>query len=128
MATLVLSECGLRPFPRLYPKLRTGLPDSSFSNPNFGSIGISPFKTSKTIAISSYSRMCRDKNWALKVSALVTIPFLDEDKSEITGEFNPDAPPPIGINCDNGSSQDHACTRSRLLPDLIEFPIIPGVS
>ncbi|KAL7614455.1 hypothetical protein Lser_V15G09006 [Lactuca serriola] len=98
MAAWVLSECGVRPIPTFFPKPRTGVSNSFFSNTKSDSIGVTLFNTTKSITISSsFSRMCKDKNWALKVSAPVTIPFLDEDEREIATEFDPSAPPPFTL-------------------------------
>nr|GEW04705.1 omega-3 fatty acid desaturase, chloroplastic [Tanacetum cinerariifolium] len=91
MATWVISECGLRPLPKLYSNPRTRVSTPTF--PNLVAV--------KPSALRSSFSVSRDKNWALKVSAPIGVQILEEDENRVNGvvlednEFNPGAPPPF---------------------------------
>lgn len=115
MATWVLSECGLRPLPRLIPKPRTGL----LSNSNRSSIKLPLGVVNKKIesvgsrdlnqiwfngAAVSNNNGSRSKDWGLKVSVPLQVASLDgeEEEEKVNGfmknsEFDPSAPPPFGL-------------------------------
>lgn len=91
MASWVLSECGIRPLLRLYPK-----PTNSFvSNPT------PTFKFNAPITPPPYSLSSRDKfyartrNWALNVATPLTT--LQSPSDEQTARFDPGAPPPFNL-------------------------------
>ncbi|XP_021769198.1 omega-3 fatty acid desaturase, chloroplastic-like [Chenopodium quinoa] len=100
MASWVLSECGLRPLPKTYPKPRTGF-SSSFNN-NPLKIKTSPvFSDLKSISCCSNSR---ERKWEVNVSAPLRVsnpPPIEEDNNEnnnkVIDEFNPGAPPPFKL-------------------------------
>jgi len=106
MASWVLSECGLRPLPRIYPQSRTGLTSKSTNllklrqSPDSKSCNLgSPFK------VSSCSRQ---RNWALNVAVPVSVPVCEEEDKEREsvnganeqegGFFDPGAPPPFKLS------------------------------
>jgi len=106
MASWVLSECGLRPLPRIYPQSRTGLTSKSTNllklrqSPDSKSCNLgSPFK------VSSCSRQ---RNWALNVAVPVSVPVCEEEDKEREsvnganeqegGFFDPGAPPPFQLS------------------------------
>lgn len=91
MASFVLSECGLRPLPRIYPNPRTGQ-NSLISNP-------SKLRISRNVSpIDSSRGVCRERNWALKVSAPLRFQQLEEEKDNHVDEFDPGAPPPFKLS------------------------------
>ncbi|KAI5578991.1 hypothetical protein BDE02_08G062400 [Populus trichocarpa] len=106
MASWVLSECGLRPLPRIYPQSRTGLTSKGTNllklrqSPDSKSCNLgSPFK------VSSCSRQ---RNWALNVAVPVSVPVCEEEDKEREsvnganeqegGFFDPGAPPPFQLS------------------------------
>ncbi|KAL8539186.1 hypothetical protein ACS0TY_000984 [Phlomoides rotata] len=95
MASSVLSECGLRPLPRIYPKPRTGQ-NPLISTPSKLRISrnVSPIDSSLC-----FSRgVCRERNWALKVSAPSRFQQVEEEKDTNVDEFDPGAPPPFNLS------------------------------
>ncbi|PWA34657.1 hypothetical protein CTI12_AA616970 [Artemisia annua] len=94
MATWVLSQCGVTPLPRLYPKPTTGI--SSYSNVKYNPIALfQSFKPNTTH--TTLSRYGKDRNWGVKVSVPLAIDYVNEEESEITNEFDPSAPPPFTL-------------------------------
>lgn len=101
MASWVISECGLKPLPRIYPQTRNGLTPKHTS--------IRPLQLSKSNNLGSSLRLSngfRGQNWALNVSAPLNVLTLDgEDEivknvngvDQDDGEFNPAAPPPFNL-------------------------------
>ena len=93
MASWVISECGLRPLPKVYPNPRTRVSTPTFPN----------LVTVKPSALRSNYSVSRDKKWALKVSAPVGVQIFEEDEKRVNGvelednEFNPGAPPPFTL-------------------------------
>ncbi|XP_071934499.1 omega-3 fatty acid desaturase, chloroplastic-like isoform X2 [Coffea arabica] len=100
MASWVLSECGIRPLPRIYPKPRTGLNNfnAKLRLPKLD-LGSSSF---------SFSSGVKDRNWALNVSAPVRVQGIGEEEykargringviGDDEGEFDPGAPPPFKL-------------------------------
>ncbi|KAL0359168.1 UNVERIFIED_CONTAM: Omega-3 fatty acid desaturase, chloroplastic [Sesamum angustifolium] len=102
MASWVLSECGLRPLPRVYPKPRTGHPLLN-SNPTKLRFSRTDLGNGSSLCLSS--GILREKNWALRVSAPLRVQQVEEEKSKegervINGgeEFDPGAPPPFKLS------------------------------
>ncbi|MCL7024675.1 hypothetical protein MKW94_012795 [Papaver nudicaule] len=113
MAAWVLSECGLRPLPRLIPKPRTGL----LSNHNSRSsiklpLGVVNKKIESSAGFNQIwfdgaaakSNKRSSKDWGLKVSVPLQIATLDGAEEMNSGlrndnseEFDPSAPPPFGL-------------------------------
>ncbi|KAK9913743.1 hypothetical protein M0R45_037552 [Rubus argutus] len=101
MASWVISECGLKPLPRIYPQTRNGLTPKPTS--------IRPLQLSKSNNLGSSLRLSngfRGQNWALKVSAPLNVLTLDGEDERVKnvngvdqddGEFNPAAPPPFNL-------------------------------
>ncbi|KAG6388513.1 hypothetical protein SASPL_149941 [Salvia splendens] len=84
MASFVISGCGLKPLPRIYPKPRT--PHSLCS---------SNLRISRPNQFSSSSiGITQKRNWGLGVSAPLRIQPLEEEKKE----FDPAAPPPFKLS------------------------------
>lgn len=103
MASWVLSECGLRPLPRIYPKPRTGQ-SLSTSNPSKLRISRTGFSND-----SSFSVVGGERNWGLKVSAPLRFQEVKEEENEEResvaaavrnggDEFDPGAPPPFKLS------------------------------
>lgn len=98
MASWVLSECGLRPLPRIYPKPRTGAATSASSH-----IKLRISRKDLSGSAISLSNTNKERNWALRVSAPLRIQTVGEEESERTnnsgGEFfDPGAPPPFKLS------------------------------
>lgn len=102
MASWVLSECGLRPLPRIYPKPTTG---QNFLNPIPSKLRIS--RTDQGFG----SSISLSRSWGLKlgVSAPLRIQQVEEEEEEeninggeisnlINEEFDPSAPPPFKLS------------------------------
>lgn len=94
MASWVISECGLKPLPRIYPQTRNGLT----SKP------IRPLLLSKSKNLGSALRLSngfRGQSWALNVSAPLNVVTLGEDSvngvDQDGGEFDPGAAPPFNL-------------------------------
>lgn len=104
MASLVLSGCGIRPLPRIYPKPKTGLTsvNAKLRVPKLD-LGYSSFSLSGGI---------KERDWALKVSAPARIQEVGKEGSkegertsggfnglglDEKGEFDPAAPPPFRL-------------------------------
>ncbi|KAK3042097.1 hypothetical protein RJ639_001799 [Escallonia herrerae] len=98
MASWVLSECGLRPLPRIYAQPRAGT--VSIDN----KIRL-PLQADLTRGSSfRASSASRERNWALKVSAPLAVQPVNEEGDELVreringeGEFDPGAPPPFKL-------------------------------
>ncbi|KAL6526853.1 hypothetical protein OROGR_015943 [Orobanche gracilis] len=106
MASWVLSECGLNPLPKIYPKPRTGH-GQSFLNSNPTVLRFS--RTDERINFSSSfsSGIVKNRSWVLKVSAPLRIEQLEGEeaieggKTVINGGeefFDPGAPPPFKLS------------------------------
>ncbi|KAF8009707.1 hypothetical protein BT93_J0637 [Corymbia citriodora subsp. variegata] len=105
MASWVLSECGLKPLPRVYPNPRTGLTSGSTAV----SARIRPFQSCQkhTLGPSLKAlRGSRERNWALNVSTPVKPTSLGEEAREENGinglgeepgRFEPSTPPPFKL-------------------------------
>ncbi|KAJ4969733.1 hypothetical protein NE237_002832 [Protea cynaroides] len=117
MAGWVLSECGLRPLPLVFPRPRTGC----FSNNNHNKIIRLPeCKSGAVVRSTDLSRRpiglsggSRGRDWGLKVSAPLKVPFIEgedkeAEKTVLNGvkavndvgdedDFNPGAPPPFRL-------------------------------
>ncbi|XP_042027694.1 omega-3 fatty acid desaturase, chloroplastic-like [Salvia splendens] len=100
MASWVLSGCGLKPLPRIYPMPRTG------SNPNPSKLRISTADFSSDS--SSLCSVGRGRNWGLNVSAPLRFQEVGEEGNEeresevvngfVGGDgFDPGAPPPFKL-------------------------------
>lgn len=92
MATLFLSECGLRPLPVLHAQPRTSA-ISSHKPPKFGFLN----KTDKRVSLDL---RLKARKWELKVSAPSRV-STDEEGAEGTvkelAQFDPGAPPPFTL-------------------------------
>ncbi|KAL0402917.1 UNVERIFIED_CONTAM: Omega-3 fatty acid desaturase, chloroplastic [Sesamum radiatum] len=103
MASWVLSECGLRPLPRVYPKPRTGRPLLN-SNPTKLRFSRTDLGNGSSLCLSS--GILREKNWALRVSAPLRVQQVEEEEENKAGErvingggeFDPGAPPPFKLS------------------------------
>nr|GMD02107.1 omega-3 fatty acid desaturase, chloroplastic-like [Ipomoea batatas] len=107
MASWVLSECGVRPLPRVFPKPRAvSASTHSLSFPKLKSLGTDLGGCSFSLA------GIKERNWALRVSTPVRAPLLSEeeregmssvsgnigkDEEEVEG-FDPGAPPPFKLS------------------------------
>ncbi|KAL6581224.1 Omega-3 fatty acid desaturase, chloroplastic [Orobanche minor] len=119
MASWVLSECGLKPLPRIYPKPRTGH-GQSFLNSNPTVLRYS--RTNERInCLSSFSSgIEKNRSWVLKVSAPLIIEQLEGeaiegDKTVINyGEefFDPGAPPPFKLSDLRAAIPKHCWVRN----------------
>lgn len=94
MATMFLSECGLRPLPPLYPKPRTNT--ISFQKPSK-----IRFLSKTTKRVSSDLRF-KPKTWELRVSAPSRVAEEEEEKGgggvvQEFPNFDPGAPPPFTL-------------------------------
>ncbi|XP_030540372.1 omega-3 fatty acid desaturase, chloroplastic-like [Rhodamnia argentea] len=105
MASWVLSECGLKPLPRIYANPRTGLTSGSTTV----SARIRPFQSCKKHTLGPSPKALsgsRERNWGLNVSTPVKPASLEEvaheenginGLSEVPGRFDPSAPPPFKL-------------------------------
>ncbi|KDO56666.1 hypothetical protein CISIN_1g012763mg [Citrus sinensis] len=111
MASWVLSECGLKPLPHIFPRPRTGI-NPSKARFLHSKKSITDLKLPSVKCSGDFSR---DRNWGLKVSAPLRVaPLEGEDEEErINGvngignnkgveeeegsEFDPGAPPPFKL-------------------------------
>ncbi|KAL0321864.1 UNVERIFIED_CONTAM: Omega-3 fatty acid desaturase, chloroplastic [Sesamum calycinum] len=97
MASWALSECGLSPLPRLYPKPRTGHAQAFLNSPNPSKLRISrtDFANSSSFCLVNH----KERNWALRVSAPLRVEQVEEESKENGGEeFDPGAPPPFKLS------------------------------
>ncbi|KAL3826118.1 hypothetical protein ACJIZ3_022147 [Penstemon smallii] len=106
MASWVLSECGIRPLPPIYPKPRTGFISKPIKNSlKFGSLHEkNKFSDPRfnLSSIPSLNGLSKDRKCVPRVSAPSKIPSLDayEEKERIKGEnheFDYGAPPPFRL-------------------------------
>lgn len=107
MATWVLSECGVKPLPRIYPRPRTGLVSKSSIPSSFRPL--QPCKATNFGLSLSSSNGFRGHNWKLNVSAPLRVSSVGEEDNEkrvvVNGGggvedetgFNPGAPPPFKL-------------------------------
>lgn len=107
MARWVLSECGVKPLPRIYPQPSR----NRFASKTFMVSEIRPpLLTSKAHVLRSslgLSTSCKGKSWALNVSTPVRVASVDEDNErervdgvngvEDEGGFDPAAAPPFRL-------------------------------
>ncbi|KAK4489274.1 hypothetical protein RD792_005071 [Penstemon davidsonii] len=99
MASWVLSECGLRPLPRIYPKPQAFLN----SNPSKLRFSRTDFGNGSSLCFSNEinNNINKERNWALKVSVPLTIEQVEEEINGVGGggeEFDPGAPPPFKLS------------------------------
>jgi len=105
MASWVLSECGLRPLPRVYHQSRTGLTSKTTNLLKIRQPPVSKsYNLGSSFKVSSWSRQ---RNWALNVAIPVSAPVIEEEDkerervkgvNEHEGEFfDPGAPPPFKL-------------------------------
>ncbi|KAK6943483.1 Fatty acid desaturase, N-terminal [Dillenia turbinata] len=109
MASLVLSECGIKPLPRVYGKPRTGFTSVHIKTPIKS--GFFPYqKTGTDLKLNSIWNLTSgsskiERNWGLKVSAPLKVAPIDgEERGEringVSGEggdFDFGAPPPFKL-------------------------------
>ena len=105
MARWVLSECGVKPLPRIYPlPSRNGFASKTFMVSEIRQ----PLLASKAHVLrSSLGLSTKGKSWALNVSTPVAVASVDEDNErervnevngvEDEGSFDPAAPPPFRL-------------------------------
>nr|DAD28036.1 TPA_asm: hypothetical protein HUJ06_029504 [Nelumbo nucifera] len=105
-ASWVLSECGLRPLPRVFPRPRTRVFSNNPTKIRFIACkGRGFLGTLTDVSLSPISSASRHQDWALKVSSPVRVASVDEDSGEeekINGvdevdEFDPGALPPFRL-------------------------------
>ena len=95
MASFVLSECGIKPFPRIYPKPRRAPVTAS-------SLPLKPNGLG-SLSLKLSSGGLRARNWGLSVSAPARVSGVGEEKEEeetaVNGgaEFDPGTPPPFKL-------------------------------
>ncbi|KAG6760091.1 hypothetical protein POTOM_036592 [Populus tomentosa] len=105
MASWVLSECGLRPLPRVYHQSRTGLTSKTTNLLKIRQPPVSKsYNLGSSFKVSSWSRQ---RNWALNVAIPVSVPVIEEEDKEresVKGVnehegdfFDPSAPPPFKL-------------------------------
>ncbi|EYU26787.1 hypothetical protein ABFS82_06G139000 [Erythranthe guttata] len=107
MASWVLSECGVRPLPRIYPKPRTGCAPQAFFNSN--KLRIS--RTDQGFGSSFCSsdgiiNINKGRKWVVKVSAPPSTVIEEEEENKEAAEtgvteeseFDPAAPPPFKLS------------------------------
>ncbi|KAK6120255.1 hypothetical protein DH2020_045946 [Rehmannia glutinosa] len=113
MASWVLSECGIKPIPQIFPKPRTGFISNSAKNAaTFPKNGFlhenNKFSDPKfTLCSVSFNGVSRNRKWVTKVSAPSRIAFLEsnEEKKTVYGvnegkediEFDYGSPPPFKL-------------------------------
>ncbi|KAJ0233774.1 Temperature-sensitive sn-2 acyl-lipid omega-3 desaturase [Hirschfeldia incana] len=91
MASCVLSECGIRPLPRFYPK-----PTNSFASNPSPTLKLNPPVTPLPSLNSRSGFFPRTRNWALNVATpLTTLETPPEE--EDARRFDPGAPPPFNL-------------------------------
>ncbi|KAK6122037.1 hypothetical protein DH2020_044220 [Rehmannia glutinosa] len=99
MASWVLSECGLRPLPRIYPKPTTG---QAFLNSNPTRLRISRTNQGFGSLSCLSSGISKDRRWGLRVSTPLKVQEVEEEKNEgeivINDNFDPGAPPPFKLS------------------------------
>ncbi|XP_072075967.1 omega-3 fatty acid desaturase, chloroplastic isoform X2 [Arachis hypogaea] len=111
MATWVLSECGLRPLPPMFPRPRTGsisCTKSSSINSTFLSSDLKSFQQQTRFQCCSFKE--RRRSWEIKVSVPLRVGTIEEEEEEEEGiingvvekrevcEFDPGAPPPFKLS------------------------------
>lgn len=102
MARWVLSECGVKSLPRIYPRpSRNGLASRTYM---VSEIRSSSVPSKPHFLRSSLSLSTKRKSWALNVSAPVRVASVDEDNEkdkvdgvENEGGFDPAAAPPFRL-------------------------------
>ncbi|GFP97650.1 omega-3 fatty acid desaturase chloroplastic [Phtheirospermum japonicum] len=107
MASWVLSDCGLRSLPRLYPKPRTGH-GQAFLNSNSKKLRFFSIQNQGINSLSCLSSgIDKKRNWVLKVSAPLRVQQVEEEENEGEGKtvingkegfFDPAAPPPFKVS------------------------------
>ncbi|KAJ9683846.1 hypothetical protein PVL29_016375 [Vitis rotundifolia] len=110
MASWVVSECGLRPLPRIYPRPRTGISSAETSQLKFRALPLCKSGKAPSLWVSGGSR---GREWGLRVSAPLMVGSVDEEfregeaingvsemglgKGYGDGGFDPGAPPPFRL-------------------------------
>lgn len=110
MASWVVSECGLRPLPRIYPRPRTGISSTETSQLKFRALPLCKNGKAPSLWVSGGSR---GREWGLKVSAPLMVGSVDEEfregeaingvselglgEGDGDGGFDPGAPPPFRL-------------------------------
>ncbi|KAL7147879.1 hypothetical protein ABFS83_06G138900 [Erythranthe nasuta] len=105
MASWVLSECGVRPLPRIYPKPRTGAPQAFF-NSNKLRISRTDQGFGSSLCLSDgIININKGRKWVVKVSAPPSSVIEEEENKEALesgvteeSEFDPGAPPPFKLS------------------------------
>lgn len=110
MASWVVSECGLRPLPRIYPRPRTGISSTETSQLKCRALPLCKNGKAPSLWVSGGSR---SREWGLKVSAPLMVGSVDEEfregeaingvselglgEGDGDGGFDPGAPPPFRL-------------------------------
>ncbi|GFY93148.1 fatty acid desaturase 8 [Actinidia rufa] len=95
MASWVLSECGIRPLPHLFPRPRTGFVSHQS---NIESLQLkNRTAVLKFPSISVTAGSSRERKWVPNVSAPLKIASVDEDERGERINFDPGAPPPFKL-------------------------------
>lgn len=95
MASWVISECGLRPLPRIYARPRSAA--SCFNSKN-------PVKNLRFLDENVKIPMMGSRNWGLRVSVPMSVPSVSEEEErfervvEEENEFDPGAAPPFKLS------------------------------
>lgn len=106
MASWVLTECGLKPLPRNFPRHRAGLASKSSFPSEVRQLPI--FKSYHLVSSLGVSSGFRGNSWALNVSAPLRVTSVGEGDEkreresgvnglEDDGEFDPGSPPPFRL-------------------------------
>ncbi|KAG6728773.1 hypothetical protein I3842_02G190400 [Carya illinoinensis] len=106
MASWVITECGLKPLPRIFPRLRDGLASNSSFPSEVRPLPI--FKSYRLVSSLGVSSGFRGNSWALNVSAPLRVTSVGEGDQnrerdsgvnglEDDGEFDPGSPPPFRL-------------------------------
>lgn len=92
MASCVLSECGIRPLPRFYPK-----PTTSFASNPLPTLKLNLPVTPLPSLNSRSGFFPRTRNWALNVATPLTTLEMQPEEEEDARRFDPGAPPPFNL-------------------------------
>lgn len=92
MASCVLSECGIRPLPRFYPK-----PTTSFASNPSPTLKLNPPTTPLPSLNTRSWFFPRTRSWALNVATPLTTLETPPEEEEDARRFDPGAPPPFNL-------------------------------
>ncbi|XP_073159392.1 omega-3 fatty acid desaturase, chloroplastic-like [Henckelia pumila] len=104
MASWVLSECGLRPLPKIFPKPRNG---QAFLNCSVSKLNNERINVANGFPSCFFNGIInkKERSWGLKVSAPLRVPRIEEEIEELErvriggeGCFDPGSPPPFKLS------------------------------